>query len=145
MKRDTIDARMLAPGLIALGLVCAIFLCCTPSQRSTMTGAFATCAEGDLGALVSPGVRIIDDVSAIIKDNTATLEADLTGLATTFGLAIVECAIAAVEAVLLAPAPGIGSGSAATPSTNASTPPPGLVRALAWSAQQSAQQNKVKP
>lgn len=122
----------------AIAIMIAIMTACTPSQRSTMSGAFATCAEGDLGALVSPGVTIIDDVTSIIKGNGASLEADLSSLAVTFGLAIIECAIAAVESVLMTPpatGSGAGSGSGALTSQAKETPP-GIVRARAWAAQQ---------
>lgn len=118
--------------IIAFIALAMMLASCTQTQRGTMTGAFATCAEGDLGAFVSPGVTVIDDVSGLIEGNAPTLEADLSGLAVTFGIAIIECAIAAVEAVLMAkPAPATGSGSGALVAT-AKAPPPGLVRARTW-------------
>ena len=133
--------------LIAIASIIVMLASCTPVQRSTMTGAFTTCAQGDLGALVSPGVSVMDDISGLIKGNSPTLEADLTGLAVTFGIAVIECAIAAVESVLMAPSSPAtgsgagggsdsGSGSAAPLVATAKEPPQGLVRARTWLTQQ---------
>jgi hypothetical protein len=122
--------------LIAITAMMIMLASCTQTQRSTMSGAFATCAEGDLGTLVSPGVTLFDDVNKLIKGNAPTLEADLTGLATTFGIGIIECAITAIEAVLMAPTPpATGSGSGELVAA-AKEKPPGLVRARSWVEQQ---------
>lgn len=104
------------------------FSSCTPSQRSTMTGAFATCANADLGTLVAPGVTLIGDVANLVEKNDSNLETDLDGLATTLGVDAVLCAIAAVDAVLQP-----DSGSAAT-----SAERPGVTRARAWATKKTS-------
>ncbi len=123
---------------MAISYVFVAIMSCTQTQRSTMTGAFKACAEGDLGALVKPGITVFDDVVNKIKGNSPTLEADLTSLATTFGLNTIECAIAAVEAVLMAPT---SNGSAVA--TAAQETPPGLARARVWEATQHLHAQKA--
>jgi len=124
--------------LVAITTLMIVLASCTPSQRSTMTGAFAACADADLGKIVtSDGKTLLGDVSGIIKGNAPTLEADLSGLVITVGIAAVECAIVAVEAMLAAP-PDTGSAGSAAGSGSAVAalkalpPAPGLVRAQAW-------------
>lgn len=114
--------------VIALAILSSVLSSCTQTQRSTMTGAFAACADSNLGTLVKPGVTVFDDVSGLIKGNAPTLEADLTSLAVTFGIDLIECSVVAVEAVLLAP-PQTGSGSGEMVTVTA--PPPGIARARA--------------
>ena len=150
-----------AINVAALGVALAIFLfgvaftiltSCTPVARSTMTGTFAACANADLGKLITPGLTVAGDVASLIESNAPTLEADLTSLAATIGIDAVECAIAAVEAVLLAPAPV--SVTPPNPPTPPSPPtaltgsgiliPPGLVRARAWLGDARAKAHTAK-
>jgi hypothetical protein len=113
-------------------------LACTGAGQNvgTMTGAFVSCAKADLGQIIATsGQPLLDDVAALIEGAPAALEADLSALVAIVGIDAVQCAIAAVAAVM-APKP-----PTATSTTAAAAPmPPGLVRALAW----SAQQDKVK-
>lgn len=116
---------------------------CSSQPLHTMSGAFASCAKADLGIAVAPGVTLLGDVAKEIKGNSPTLEADFDTLAATLGVAAVQCAIAAVVAVLTpAPAQGAqGSGSSQGSSalaTNASAEPPGVARAEAWARKQGA-------
>lgn len=104
-----------------------IVMACTAAQRTTMTGAFSTCAKADLGQIIAAdGLPLEQDVANKIKGNAPNLEADLTGIVASAGIDAVLCAIAAVEAAL---APVAGSGSAG-PTTGQELP--GLVRAKAW-------------
>jgi hypothetical protein len=113
-------------------MLCAVMLSCTPQARSTMSGTFAACADSDLGTLIAPGITVAGDVAGLIESNAPTLEADLTSLAVTVGIDAVECAIAAVEAVLLAPKPATGSAGSGELVASAKAPPPGVARARAW-------------
>lgn len=132
--------------LVAITTMMIVLASCTPTQRSTMTGAFATCADADFGKIVtSDGKTLLGDVSGIIKGNAPTLEADLSGLLITVSIDAIECAIVTVEAMLAAP-PDSGSGSGSgvlVAKTEASTP--ALARAHAWvKATRVAQRSGVK-
>jgi hypothetical protein len=121
-----------------VSILLLLALACTGAGQKvgTMTGAFVSCAKADLGQIIATSGRpLLDDVAALIEGAAASLEADLTALVTIVGIDAVQCAIAAVAAVM-APKPPTNASTTA----QAAPMPPGLVRALAW----SAQQNKVK-
>lgn len=122
-------------GLVAVGSLFVTQPACTKQQLHTMSGAFASCAKADLGIVVAPGETLLSDVAQKIEGNAPTLEADFDTLARTLGVAAVQCAIAAVVAVLEpAPAQGQGAGSGSALATGIKPPePPGVTRALAWS------------
>ncbi len=119
---------------LALGLMLAPFACGPGKPGSTFAGSFAACAKADLGQIVggTQGKTLLDDVRDKIRGNAPTLVADLDGLALTVGIDAVECAVAAVVAVLSAPVVAAGSGSSAPPATNAE--PAGVLKARAWLA-----------
>lgn len=120
--------------LLILLAGCSVGLSCGGKAFHTMTGAFATCAEADLGQIVPSGLPLLSDVASKIEGNDSALEADFTALAKLVGIDAVKCAIVAVEAVISQPAAtGSGSGSAAI---KLAVKPPGLERAIAWSKAQ---------
>lgn len=138
--------KLLHPFLIlAMVLSCATL----KSDAKVMSGAFATCAQADLGQLLtnlpaslatdlfSAGVTVSVDglltvISKLVGANAPTLEADLTAIAGLISVDAIKCALAAIEAVLAPPA------GSATPATKAE--PPGLARAKVWLAKQGANQ-----
>lgn len=130
--------RLVAPLLIMMLVIAALLassvglVACSGAQRTQMSGAFATCAEADLGAAVGSANTgtLLQEVGKLIKMNAADLESQLGALAIKVGIDGVLCAVAAVEAVL-APAPSTDT----TPTVSA--PPPGLVRARAWAIKQA--------
>ncbi len=112
----------------ALLLASWLFVSACGPRGAIMSGEFAACAKADLGAIVaSSGLPLARDVVQKIKGNAATLEADLAGLAQTFGFDAVTCAIAAATAALQTPAPGAGSAQGPTLAWS-----PGLARAQMW-------------
>lgn len=119
--------------LVAITTMMIVLASCTPSQRSTMSGAFTTCVDVDFGKIVTTdGKTLLGDVSGIIKGNAPSLEADLSGLAILVGIDAVECVINAVEAMLSA-SPDTGSAAGSGALVAKTEPPvPGLVRARAW-------------
>jgi hypothetical protein len=111
--------------IIAATIISALFTgCLSSTQKTAFTGSFSACAKADVGVVVS---SVEEQVAALIAANAAGLEAALTALAVSVGVDSVDCAIAAVEAMIAA---GNGSGSAAAPSTAAKSP--GALRADAW-------------
>lgn len=129
-NRLLVTTAVMALVTVTAMLFAMIATSCTPSQRSTMSGAFTTCASADLGALVAPGLTLLGDVATLIEHNDGALETDLDGLAVKVGTDAVLCAIAAVDAVLQP-----DSGSAAT-----SAERPGVVRARAWASKKASSQ-----
>lgn len=116
-------ALFLAIGMLALASSCGAGAV-TTQAGSTFTGSFSACAKADLPTVIQ---SLESQVEAIILTDGASLEADLTTLAGKVGIDAVECAIAAVEAVIGAlTSSGSGSGVAAR------ALPDGLVRAKAW-------------
>lgn len=127
-------------GTLCVGV--QVYGCTGTGKGAIMTGAFEACAEADLGRAVG-STNLLGAVAAIVNENTTGLESDLTALAVRVGIASVQCAIVAVEAVLAstASAPGSGGSTTPTPTPTPSTafhPPSGLTRALAWSASATA-------
>ena len=115
----------------ALVTLLAVRLLTGCATLHTMTGAFATCAETDLGQLVKSEagqlVPLATDVAQLIDGNAAGLESALETLATTVGLDAIDCAVAAYDATHVPAATGSGSAVAMSAAVN-----PGLVRAKAW-------------
>ena len=100
------------------------------NDAKIMSGSFKTCAQADLGVIVpEAGVTLLSDVAKLIAGNPATILADLTALGLTFGVDSVKCAIVAVEAVIAPTPAATGSAQLVT-----AAKPPGLVKALEWSA-----------
>lgn len=97
--------------LVIVALLIASCSGCAAVQKGAP--AFAACEAG-----------VISQVAALIAENAATLEADLTSLGLKFGVGTVTCAIQAVAAVKAAPT--------AAPKTSEEAN--GLARAQKWAA-----------
>jgi hypothetical protein len=137
---------------ISVVLLAAALASCSllKADAKVMSGAFVACAKADLAAEVANlpsqvisdielgGATLIEgllsDVSALIAADLPSLEADLTSIAAQVGLDAVDCAIAAVDAVMKGT--GSGSGSASTtamPRLMTASAAHGVARAKAWS------------
>jgi hypothetical protein len=124
---------------IPLIVALAILISCG-ARAKIMSGAFAACAEADLGQIVDSvkGTTLESAVAAIIESNTAALETALAALAAVVGIDAIDCAIAAVEAAFpetatttppaAGSAAGSGSGSAVLTSQTPTAPNTRLAR-----------------
>lgn len=108
---------------ILIAILAAITSCATLKADAIVAGkSFAACGEKDASSLFS-------QVSTIIAENAANLEASLASLTVTVGTDAVKCAIAAIESTIPQ-----GSGSAIATSATAPAHASGLARAQAWAA-----------
>lgn len=121
---------------LILVVTLAIVIACA-AQAKIMSGAFAVCAEADLGQVVDTvkGTTLEGAVAAIIEGNLATLETALGALAAVVGIDAIDCAIAAVEAAFppsssagSGAGTGSGSGSAVLTSQTPTVPSVSLAR-----------------
>ena len=114
----------------ALGIALAVIVSCATVKKDAALGAssFATCEKNSLGSIVaSTGKTLLAEVAAVIASDGATLETDLDNLAISFGVGGMQCAVAAVDAVVSA------RPSAPVASTAQELPINGVERADAWS------------
>ncbi len=136
-SQDPPTASAAKAAVVALMIAFAASCSGAGANIKTMTGAFASCANADLGQVVTDvagrAVSLLSDVAAAIEGNATSLEADLTMLAAKVGFDTVLCAIAAADAVLTPIAPSLTAVPA--PATAATPASPGLARAREWSVE----------
>lgn len=130
------DPTLPVAKVVKVGLVLALALLVSCATLKTMSGAWATCAEADLGQIVatdgSNGVTLAQDVEQLIESNGANLEGDLLALAGKVTLDAVECAVTAYDQEHSS-----GSAGSAVIATGALSPAKlGLARAKAFIAAQ---------
>lgn len=128
--RESGRARLTLMACLGLAAMigAALLSACQHGTYTKMSGAFKACEKADLGQDVAPGITVIGDVAGKIEGNAPNLEADLTALALKVGVQSVDCAIAAVEAVIGNPTSGAKQTGEPTPADL------GMRRADAWMA-----------
>lgn len=129
--------------LLFLLFVASCSSSCSPKGQ-VFTSTFAACAKGDIGQAVAGGKTLFDDVVGKIKGNDPALDADLSSLATQFGVDAVVCAAEAAVAALTAPADTGSAGSGAVVTASTVEPTPGIVAAKSWLAKHSSSSGSGK-